>query len=218
MNQHKVYLTSDTHFSSLKMLSNDFCSRAERMNIEYDVNWPAKDEKMLSCIKKHDETLIDRWNSVVNEKDIVYHLGDFARVSKIEEMNGILKRLNGKIILVKGNHESLSDSQYSSLVKNKTLYDFHSKGLLHTSIDKVKVVLSHYPILSWKGKYNGVPHFFGHIHSGVGCYGLDKNLPIQRGSCDIGTDAWDFEPVELEKAMLWANTHGQVMEKERRGI
>ena len=214
--EHKTFLTSDTHFSSIKMLSNDFCSRAEKMGIDYDVNWLPKEQKMLDAIKKHDDFLIHMWNSVVNEKDFVYHLGDFARMSKSEEIENVLAKLNGKIILIRGNHDPLSDSQYLEMVKRKSLYEVCPKGLLQTQINKIKVFLSHYPSFSWNGRYRGVPHFFGHIHSGVGCYGIDINLPIQRGSCDVGTDAWGFKPVEFEAAMSWANSHGQIMERERR--
>ena len=49
-------------------------------------------------IEEMDEDLISRWNSVVGKKDIVYHVGDFGKYRYV-------KKLNGKIYLICGNHE-----------------------------------------------------------------------------------------------------------------
>lgn len=54
----KVYFTSDTHFYHSNII--DFCKRPFK-NVE-DMN----------------ETLIENWNRVVGQDDIVFHLGDFA--------------------------------------------------------------------------------------------------------------------------------------------
>lgn len=49
-------------------------------------------------LEEMDEDLISRWNAVVGKKDIVYHVGDFGKYRYV-------KRLNGKIHLICGNHE-----------------------------------------------------------------------------------------------------------------
>ena len=78
------WITSDTHFY--------------HKNIIRYANRPFKD------VKEMNNEIIRRWNSVVGKNDIVYHLGDFSfgnRRQKIE----ILSKLNGRIILLKGNHD-----------------------------------------------------------------------------------------------------------------
>ena len=52
-----------------------------------------------------DEELIKRWNEKVSPEDEVYHLGDVGLIS-CAKLKIILERLNGKIYLIKGNHEN----------------------------------------------------------------------------------------------------------------
>lgn len=55
-------------------------------------------------------TIVENWNSVVNDNDTVYHLGDIALInSKKEDLKRvleILKKLKGQIVFLKGNHDS----------------------------------------------------------------------------------------------------------------
>ena len=80
----KVYFTSDTHFYHSNIIG--FCKRPFK-NVE-DMN----------------ETLIENWNRVVGQDDIVFHLGDFC-LGGSHEWTKILNRLNGKIYLILGNHD-----------------------------------------------------------------------------------------------------------------
>ncbi|GAG15408.1 unnamed protein product, partial [marine sediment metagenome] len=50
------------------------------------------------------EGLIKNWNSVVETSDIVYHLGDFG-FGSTPILRELLDRLNGNVILIKGNHD-----------------------------------------------------------------------------------------------------------------
>lgn len=56
------------------------------------------------------QQMIRAWNAVVNERDTVYHLGDVAMHPKYEkgfpEILEQLVQLNGRIIFIKGNHDS----------------------------------------------------------------------------------------------------------------
>ena len=78
------WLTSDTHFGHANII--EYCGR------------PFKD------VKEMNETIIARWNEVVGREDEVFHLGDFALAPVLvaEEWE---KRLNGRIHLVRGNHD-----------------------------------------------------------------------------------------------------------------
>ena len=54
---------------------------------------------------------IELWNSVVGKDDLVLYIGDFCDggVGDLEELGG---KLNGRKILIKGNHDRLGDEWY----------------------------------------------------------------------------------------------------------
>jgi calcineurin-like phosphoesterase family protein len=54
-------------------------------------------------VHKHDENLIDSWNSVVHKRDLTYILGDVTM--ETDEHYYQLDRLNGRKIVVLGNHD-----------------------------------------------------------------------------------------------------------------
>lgn len=74
----QVFFTSNTYFTDEKQIKTKLT--------------PYK------SVEEMDEDLISRWNSVVGKKDIVYHVGDFGKYCNV-------KKLNGKIYLICGNHE-----------------------------------------------------------------------------------------------------------------
>jgi calcineurin-like phosphoesterase family protein len=57
------------------------------------------------------EHMIERWNKTISNKDTIYHLGDFAFGNK-EQISEIVNRLNGRKILIKGNHCKNSSKWY----------------------------------------------------------------------------------------------------------
>jgi calcineurin-like phosphoesterase family protein len=73
-----LWFTSDTHFSH------------EKTRI--------KAARPFDNISEMDKEIIKQWNKIVKPNDIVYHLGDFGNLD-------ILKKLNGRIRLIMGNHE-----------------------------------------------------------------------------------------------------------------
>lgn len=57
------------------------------------------------------ETLVERWNTYVKPGDHVYHLGDVA-MCRPRMVAHIIKRLNGKKRLVRGNHDIYHTKEY----------------------------------------------------------------------------------------------------------
>lgn len=57
------------------------------------------------------ECMIKNWNETVLNKDVVIHLGDFGIGNK-SHIASIIKHLNGRKILIKGNHDNWSDDFY----------------------------------------------------------------------------------------------------------
>lgn len=63
----------------------------------------------FETIDAQDETLVAAWNRAVRSDDIVWHLGDFSCKCSPEYHASIQGRLNGRVHLVRGNHEELGE-------------------------------------------------------------------------------------------------------------
>ena len=84
----KVFIISDTHFGHENIIK--YCNRP------------------FSSVEEMDEKMIKNWNETVSNNDVVLHLGDFG-LGKKEYIASIVKRLNGKKILIMGNHDNWSE-------------------------------------------------------------------------------------------------------------
>jgi calcineurin-like phosphoesterase family protein len=60
------------------------------------------------------EKIIQNYNNIISPDDIVIHLGDLSATVKphLAEFKEILQSLNGKKILLRGNHDHLPDNFY----------------------------------------------------------------------------------------------------------
>jgi calcineurin-like phosphoesterase family protein/2'-5' RNA ligase len=86
--KRNVFLISDTHFDHTNIIR--YCNR------------PFKSTSEMNHV------IISNWNKTIRKKDIVFFLGDlrFGRGSR--ETDYWLKRLNGRIYFLNGNHETKS--------------------------------------------------------------------------------------------------------------
>jgi calcineurin-like phosphoesterase family protein len=110
------------------------------------------------------ETIRNNWNNKITNGDTVYILGDISLKGRSEDLIAFVSTLKGKKILIKGNHDDVSDLRYKQLFAE--IYDYKE---VTDNIDgkQQKVVLSHYPIFSWNGLNKGWIHLYGHVHEGV---------------------------------------------------
>ncbi len=99
--------------------------------------------------EQHDIYLMKAWNGVVTKNDTVFCLGDFAFTM---ESLGIIKALNGRKILVRGNHDKLDTQAYLSVFSQVV-----------GGIKYKDTWLSHFPIhpQELRDKYN----IHGHVHN-----------------------------------------------------
>jgi len=123
-----IYIVSDTHFGHQK----------------------SADIRGFKSTKDMDNYIIDTWNSVITPSDTVYHLGDIA----FSNVDDYLSKLNGKKILIRGNHDSIKSSPHL-----EAIYD-----MLYLRYNKRKLVLCHYPMECWKNQEYGSIHLHGHLH------------------------------------------------------
>ncbi len=167
-----VFLTSDTHFSHKNL-----------------INFKRVDGSPLrpfSSIEEMDEKLIENWNSVVKQDDKVYHLGDVAMSPK---GLGPVARLNGRKILIKGNHDIFKQSLYSNLFKDIRAYHI---------IDGM--ILSHVPIhpLSFE-RFSANIH--GHLHD-KRVMMLDDSSRIDPRYYCVSVEHTEYRPIALEELKL----------------
>lgn len=158
-----VFFTSDTHF--------------RHKNIIRFSNRP------FATVEDMEEGLIERWNRVVGRKDDVYHLGDFA-FGPEDVVRQIVARLNGRIHLIWGNHDSNAVRKSSCWSSSQPVHELKLDGKL--------IVLSHYAHRVWNKMHYGSFMLYGHSHGG---------LPGNSQSLDVGCDAWDYTPVTFEQCL-----------------
>ena len=162
------FFTSDTHYFHRNILK--YSKVRENFVDEIEMN----------------EKLIESWNSVVSDDDFIYHLGDFA-FANIEKTLSVLERLRGKICLISGNHDKklLKSSEFRSQF-------FDIRNSYHEiQVDGIFVIMCHYPIASWNGKYHNSFHLHGHTHG---------TLQQEGKSLDVGIDnREDFMPWTWEE-------------------
>ncbi len=138
-NIDKLFSTSDTHFNHVNC-------------IKYD-NRPFK------TIEQMNETLIENWNSIVPKDGVVFHIGDVA-LGRPEDLDSILRALNGKIILIKGNHEAAATHKI-----NKYRFEFIDKYYELELGDKQLICMIHYPMACWNQSHYGKSwNLHGHSH------------------------------------------------------
>lgn len=147
------------------------------------------------------KTLIENWNNKVPKDGIVFHLGDFVW-GGYRFWKEIREQLNGKIMLIKGNHDRKNGPQ--SAKQYNELFE-HTAQQFIIEIEGRKIYLNHTPFLCYEGTYRDknalVYQLFGHVHlsnimksnTGKDCQRcFDTLMPTQY---DVGVDFNDFTPL-----------------------
>lgn len=145
--------------------------------------------------------LIENWNSVVGENDIVFVLGDTFWFNDSHSIKRVLNQLNGTIYFIPGNHDNFES--YHRVADNPRfilcddIVQIFLEGVPGKKI--YELWLSHYPLMTWPHRENGAINLFGHIHSQPGkTEGVDQDLPLHKNQHDVGVDYWDYKPVQFE--------------------
>lgn len=178
------FVTADTHFGHQNSKGSGILEFTERYNY-------------FKTIEEHDEALIERWNSVVNDNDEVYHLGDFA-FKNSNKATDILNRLKGRIHLIKGNHEK-------SVLKGQAVKRFETVNIYFELKDYkyedqlVHIIMFHYPIQEWFAKFHGSLHIHGHSHGATPTIGRRMDVGVDNPLANYTPMKLDFVIGELLK-------------------
>ena len=91
----KIFFTSDTHFNH----DREF----------------VYSPRGFKTIQEMNGTLVKNWNETVGNDDDIYVLGDFFLGTDFNYIQEVLNKLNGRIHLVTGNHDTPSKiTEYTS--------------------------------------------------------------------------------------------------------
>lgn len=162
------FFVADTHFGHSKIL--EFCPYS----------------RLCSTIEEHDERIIDNWNAEVKPNDTVYILGDVSWHGP-EKTKEILRRLNGHKNLILGNHDHqfLQEGQFKNFLEDVRHYR-------EIKINKIDVIMFHYPILEWNKAHYGSVMLHGHTHGALVMPGKSVDVGIDGPlSSGMRVVAWD---------------------------
>lgn len=150
----KIFVISDTHF-----------------NHENIISYTGRPFKTIDEMNRE---IIKKWNNKVGKEDLVIHLGDFALGSK-EEIKELKNKLNGTILLIRGNHDHQSKINEAGFI------------IIEDCIIIEDKIFSHYP-LPKEEIPNGLINVHGHIHG-------KESL----GGINVSVEKTNYEPLELEE-------------------
>lgn len=156
-----IYFTADHHFGHNNVIK--YCNRP------------------FHNIEEMDRVLMDNWNSIITDEDLVYHLGDFALMSQIK-IAEYLDKLKGYKVLIKGNHDRLNAAN-----KNRFLNIYKE---LIMKFGDITITMSHYPETFKSAKE--IINLHGHSHG---------KFPLSFHKIDVGVDNNNYTPISLSQIM-----------------
>lgn len=159
-----IWVTSDTHFGHSNIL-----------NFTDDKGLPVRP---FDSVQEMNQTMVDRWNSVVRPGDKVYHLGDVFFGPK-DDFKRLWPRLMGSKRLVVGNHDD---------IKFLSSGGFFQKVYMWRLFKEHGVLLTHVPLHESSIRGGGI-NVHGHIHQ--------QSSPKGPYKC-VCVEQTDYTPVNIE--------------------
>lgn len=174
-----IWVISDTHFFHKNILTFRDSTTGDLIRDFADVD--EMNEHMVQC-----------WNSVVKQGDIVYHLGDVMMGDK-EGFKKLWPRLNGSKRLLMGNHD---DGKFLGAG------NFFQKIGMWRMFPELGLMLSHVPLHEsnllrladrsgkWPDDCETLLNVHGHIHQNPSPPGPYRNVSVE---------AINYTPVNIEE-------------------
>lgn len=158
----KVHIISDSHFFDEKIIKHL--------------------KRPFKCLDDMHQSMIQDWNRKVGKDEIVLHLGDYSCGGNVHELKKITKELNGIKVLVKGNHDDMSNQFYRYIGFDRVV-----EGELVVG----NYVFTHKPDISL---------LFTHNHNLVNYHGHSHKYQYGRQYVNVNVDIMGYKP---KKVNLW---------------
>lgn len=172
----KTWVVADHHFGHANILN---FKRADGTPL-----------RPFQSIEEHDETIIAQHNALVKTDDRVYMLGDLCMHRRNLES---VRRLNGRLVLVKGNHDIFKLPDYVKIFDDIRSY------VVQKDQAGNKVVMSHIPIHSESlGRFGTNIH--GHLHYQRVMRTPGSMINDERYKC-VSLEHTDYKPIEIHQAL-----------------
>jgi calcineurin-like phosphoesterase family protein len=143
--------------------------------------------------KEEDEQHIVLWNSVVGKDSLVLYVGDFCHWDYdhggLADLAVVRPQLNGRIVLIKGNHDTLDDVWYREAFEDVVDRMY---------INELKLLLIHDPDAA--ALRSGERKIYGHTHRG------EIPPPTTRDSICVCAKWHGWKPITLAEAMRQMDT------------
>ena len=180
-----TYFTADLHFGHQAIIS--YCNRP------------------FSDVSEMNHALIKNWNSRVNNDDHVYIVGDLyyggRDAAGIDEAIATVKKLNGILHLVAGNHD------FPYLKKTEYHYLFADVDQIrYLKYEGEHIFLCHYPMAEWSGYYRGSWHIYGHVHNDKESKAFQYMKTLDK-ALNAGVDICGYMPVTFEELKKCNQSH-----------
>ena len=168
INAKDLFVSSDFHFFHSNIIK--YCRRP------------------FSTVEEMNETMIRNWNEVVPIEGTGFILGDFC-FGSVDNAIKVLKRLNGRKVLVSGNHDkrNLKDPEFCSQ------WDLITPYLEVEVVDDEGrkahqlIVMCHYAFKVWNQSHRQSWALWGHSHGTL----PDDPKAL---SLDVGVDGHEYKP------------------------
>ncbi len=201
-----IWFTADTHFGHSNILGGN--------------------QRPFGSVEQMNARLIAAINDRVSCRDTLYVLGDFSYRTTVAEALRLRERINCEHVrLIRGNHDkdwglleppardgggkgrggvkkasgpavrpapgASADAPFEAVLDYLELKPGECHG--------TRMVLSHYPMLSWNGKRRGSIQLHGHIHADRVYNERNRQRGIFR--YDVGVDANGYAPVSRDEIL-----------------
>ena len=163
----KRYIVADLHFGHeniIKYESRPFAN-ADEMN----------------------NRLIELWNSVVGNDDLVYVLGDFTLSRRMDVIRNLVNSLNGRKVLIMGNHDTRKPKDYIEcgfeVATRKPMMVEPGVILMHEPFKDASLIAPNYI------------YFFGHVHNNPSIMDDYPNCMC------VSVERINYRPIDLDECI-----------------
>jgi calcineurin-like phosphoesterase family protein len=141
-------------------------------------------ERPFKDVDEMNQVMVDNWNDRVDKDDLVFHLGDIGFFRSAQQMVELMSELNGRKVLIKGNHDRFTNSQYHA-AGFEDIYNYYRYPVPdpHGDVD-FWLEMTHKPTVLKPGPINLV----GHIH---------QQFVYQGNNLNMSVEVWGYQPVNL---------------------
>lgn len=169
-----IYLTSDLHFNH----DRGFIYEARGFHSVEEMN----------------EAIILRWNNIIKPEDDVYLLGDVMLGDSNKGIT-LLERLNGKIHIVLGNHDT--DTRVELYKQASNVVEIALA--LKIKYKNYHIFMTHYPCFCGSLHHESLKkttcNFYGHTHQKTNFY---QDMPFMY---HVGVDSHNCTPISIDDAL-----------------